>query len=43
MAIAPLLDNSTVDRASIIPGADPDAFIYVQDSVHRNLFRVTLP
>ena len=33
----------SVDRASIIPGADTDAFIYVQDSVHRNLVRVTLP
>jgi DNA-binding winged helix-turn-helix (wHTH) protein/Tol biopolymer transport system component len=33
----------SVNRAGFIPGADPDAFIYVQDSVHRNLFRVTLP
>jgi hypothetical protein len=33
----------SINRASFIPGTDPDTFIYVQESVHRNLFRVTLP
>jgi DNA-binding winged helix-turn-helix (wHTH) protein/Tol biopolymer transport system component len=33
----------TVSRAMIIPGADLETFAYVQDTVHRNLFRVTLP
>jgi hypothetical protein len=51
MAIAPLLDNSanvmpdarSVKHAQFVPGADPDTFVYVQNSVHRNLFRVALP
>ena len=33
----------SVTRAHFIPGADPDTFVYVQNSVHRNLFRVALP
>ena len=32
-----------VKRALFVPGGDPDTFVYVQDSVHRNVFRVTLP
>ena len=31
-----------VKRAEFIPGADPDTFVYVQNSVHRNLFRIAL-
>lgn len=47
--IHPLADASVVSgarsvgRAGFAPGADADTFAYVQDSVHRNLFRVTLP
>jgi DNA-binding winged helix-turn-helix (wHTH) protein/Tol biopolymer transport system component len=33
----------SVKRAQFVPGADPDTFVYVQNSVHRNLFRVALP
>jgi hypothetical protein len=33
----------SVKRALFVPGADPDTFVYVQNSVHRNLFRVALP
>ena len=33
----------SVRRAGFVPGADADTFVYVQDSVHRNLFRVMLP
>ncbi|MGH9411083.1 MAG: winged helix-turn-helix domain-containing protein [Vicinamibacterales bacterium] len=33
----------SVPRAEIVPGRDPDTFLYVQTSVHRNLFRIRLP
>ena len=33
----------SVKRALFVPGANPDTFVYVQNSVHRNLFRVALP
>ncbi|HEY3885295.1 MAG TPA: hypothetical protein VGL62_08820, partial [Vicinamibacterales bacterium] len=33
----------SVPRAEIVAGRDPDTFLYVQTSVHRNLFRVWLP
>ena len=47
--IRPLSDASvmpgarSIDRAQFLPGADPDHFVFVQNSVHRNLFRVALP
>ena len=47
--IRPLSESSvmpgarSVRRALFIPGADADTFVYVQNSVHRNLFRVALP
>jgi hypothetical protein len=33
----------SVPRADLIPGADLDHFAYVKTTVHRNLFRVSLP
>ena len=47
--IAPLAEPSTVKgtqsvaRASLVPGKDPEHFAYVNNTVHRNLYRVTLP
>ena len=34
---------TVIARGEFIPGPDVDTFAYVQTSVHRNLFRVTLP
>jgi hypothetical protein len=33
----------SVPRSGMLPGADPDTFLYIQFGVHRNLFRITLP
>ena len=33
----------SVPRADLIPGTDLDHFAYVKTTVHRNLFRVSLP
>ncbi|MGB8478433.1 MAG: winged helix-turn-helix domain-containing protein [Acidobacteriaceae bacterium] len=47
--IEPLADVSdapgaqSVPRAALIPGADLDHFAYVKTTVHRNLFRISLP
>ncbi len=47
--IEPMADASvvpgaqSVPRADLIPGADLDHFAYVKTTVHRNLFRVSLP
>jgi hypothetical protein len=47
--IEPMADASvvpgaqSVPRADLVPGADLDHFAYVKTTVHRNLFRVSLP
>jgi hypothetical protein len=33
----------SVPRSGMLPGADPDMFLYIQTGMHRNLFRITLP
>jgi DNA-binding winged helix-turn-helix (wHTH) protein/Tol biopolymer transport system component len=33
----------SVNRADFIPGEDSDTYVYVQETVHHNLFRVMLP
>jgi hypothetical protein len=32
----------SIPRAPLVPGSDPDTFLYVRTQVHGNLFRVTL-
>jgi Tol biopolymer transport system component len=47
--IAPLADAHVVpgarslDRGSLVPGADAEHFAYVKTSAHRNLYRISLP
>jgi DNA-binding winged helix-turn-helix (wHTH) protein/Tol biopolymer transport system component len=47
--IAPLADVSvapgtqSVPRANLVPGKDPAHFAYVNTTVHRNLYRISLP
>jgi DNA-binding winged helix-turn-helix (wHTH) protein/Tol biopolymer transport system component len=47
--IEPMADASvvpgaqSVPRADLVPGSDIDHFAYVKTTVHRNLFRVSLP
>jgi hypothetical protein len=47
--IGPLTEPSAlpgaqlVNRAELVPGNDPAHFAYVNTSVHRNLYRVSLP
>lgn len=33
----------SVDRAELIPGKDPDHFAWINITVHRNLYRISLP
>jgi DNA-binding winged helix-turn-helix (wHTH) protein/WD40 repeat protein len=33
----------SLDRASLIPGADPSHYAYVKTTAHRNLYRISLP
>jgi DNA-binding winged helix-turn-helix (wHTH) protein/Tol biopolymer transport system component len=33
----------SVDRAGIVPGKDPEHYVWVNTTVHRNLYRVSLP
>ena len=47
--IAPLAEPSvvkgsrSVTRANLVPGKDPEHFAYVNTTVHRNLYRISLP
>jgi hypothetical protein len=33
----------SVERAEFAPGADPSHYAYVNTTVHRNLYRISLP
>lgn len=33
----------SVGRAGIVPGRDPEHYVWVNNTVHRNLYRITLP
>jgi hypothetical protein len=33
----------SVNRANLVPGKDPFHFAYVNTTVHRNLYRISLP
>jgi hypothetical protein len=33
----------SVPRADLVPGSDPEHYIYVNTTVHRNLYRISLP
>ena len=35
--------STVVERANIVPGLGTDTYAYVKSTVHRNLFRVTVP
>ncbi len=35
--------TQTIERAELVPGNDPSHFAYVNTTVHRNLYRVSLP
>jgi hypothetical protein len=35
--------SQSVPRALLVPGKDPEHFAYVNTSVHRNLYRISLP
>ena len=35
--------SKIVDRAELAPGPDPSRYAYVNSTVHRNLYRISLP
>lgn len=35
--------SQSVPRADLVPGKDPSHYVYVNTTVHRNLYRITLP
>lgn len=35
--------SQSVDRAELVPGKDPSHYAYVKTTVHRNLYRISLP
>jgi hypothetical protein len=47
--IAPLADRSvvrgaqSVGRGELVPGKDPEHYAWINTSVHRNLYRISLP
>jgi hypothetical protein len=47
--IAPLADPSvvrgaqSVGRGELVPGKDPEHYAWINTSVHRNLYRISLP
>jgi hypothetical protein len=47
--IEPMADPSIVpgaqslDRVELVPGRDPSIYAFVNNTVHRNLYRISLP
>jgi Tol biopolymer transport system component len=35
--------SRVVEQSNIVPGLDPDTYAYIKATVHRNLFRISLP
>ena len=36
-------ESRVVEQANIVPGLGPGTYAYVKSTVHRNLFRITVP